>query len=81
MGKTKTIKIVEIKLGRQKAAGQYWKNKIEIDPRQDSKDYLDTLIHEMLHHECPWLDEMAVRKIAPAISKVVWKQGYRRIKK
>jgi Zn-dependent peptidase ImmA (M78 family) len=77
----KPPKIVERKLGREKAAGQCHDDKplIEIDPRQDPKERLDTLIHELLHHVAPEWTEEHVAKNANIISEALWKQKYRRI--
>ena len=68
------------KLGRQQAWGVCWSDgRIEIDPRQSSKDFLDTLIHEMLHHFWPDLTEDEVSRVATITAQVVWKLGYRRM--
>lgn len=77
----KRIKVRERKLGRERAMGQafFRKKLIEIDPRQVSKDYLDTLIHETLHILFPKMTEKQVRKSANVISKLVWKNNFRRI--
>ena len=81
MAKPAKLRVVERKLGREKAAGQcrHELNLIEIDPRQDSLEYLDTMIHEMLHLEFPTLPEEQVAKIARRMSKALWKQRYRRL--
>jgi hypothetical protein len=77
------VQITERKLGRikDKPLGLAWTDtgEIEIDPRQLSKDYLDTLIHEIIHVELPDLPETKVRKLANIISREVWKKKYRRI--
>ena len=77
----KKLQVVERKLGREKAFGQCYQNLglIEIDPRQTAKEYLDTLIHEMLHHELPELSEREVERLANTFSHVIWKHNYRRI--
>ena len=53
---------------------------IWIDPRQDSYEYLDTLIHEITHCILPDLSETNVAKMARLYSRAIWKKGYRRIK-
>jgi len=75
------VKVVERKLGREKAVGQCYTNKglVEIDPRQCSKDYLDTLIHEMLHLYFPEDEEWRVLKVATKMTNELWKKKYRRI--
>lgn len=86
MGKARTnkIKIIEKKLGREKAWGQAWQDKpwsIEIDPRQKSRSYLNTLIHEMLHCLYPNDSETKIRKNADIMTKYIWEKSYRRIQK
>jgi hypothetical protein len=54
---------------------------IEIDPRQVSKEYLDTLIHEMLHCFLPDLSERAITRMAHLMADEIWKRRYRRIAK
>lgn len=73
-------KILEKKL-EPKTLGicHYDPPRIEIDPRQDSKEYMDTLIHEMLHHHFPKLSEKKVKKISKSLSSALWKKRYRRI--
>jgi hypothetical protein len=74
------IKIVEAKLGRERAVGQcfHGENLIEIDPRQSERERLDTVIHEVLHLCCPeWTEEQVVR-VSKVLSAVLWKCRYRR---
>ena len=52
---------------------------IEIDPRQDSKCYMDTLIHEMLHAYFPEATEHEVEKMATRMANELWKRKFRRI--
>lgn len=74
------INIKEKKLGRQQRWGQIIENvDIEIDPRQDARMYLDTLIHELLHLTLPDLSEKTVRKSARILTSGIWQQNYRRI--
>ena len=74
-------KVVERKLGREKASGQYWDERklIEIDPRLLSHERLYVLVHEMVHHVFPRFPEMKVRGVAKQLSDAVWKDGYRRV--
>ncbi len=73
--------IKEKKLGRDKAYGLAWSAEgfIEIDPRQDAKEYLDTLIHEMLHCYFPELEENDIDELGNKMTHQIWKKGYRRI--
>lgn len=75
------MKVVERKLGRERALGQarFDKNLIEIDPRQPSKEYLDTVLHEGLHLIFPELTERKVAAASRKLTRLVWKVGFRRI--
>ena len=77
------IKVIDKKLGRQKAVGQAYTDArvIEVDPRQRSKSYLDTLIHEMLHVYNPDWSESKVTKTANEMTNIIWSKNYRRIKR
>lgn len=77
------LTVKERKLARELAVGLYWHGEalIEIDPRQPARRYLNTLIHELLHHVCPEASENWVSRAAGTMAKVVWRQGYRRIAK
>lgn len=55
--------------------------RIEIDPRQQSKEFLDTLIHELIHCFFPMLGEEYVEKMSTKIANQIWSKGYRRIQK
>ena len=83
MAAPKKIKVVDKLLGRQKAVGQAYTDSkiIEIDPRQRSKKYLDTLIHEMLHVYNPEWSETKVTKTANEMTEIIWNKNYRRIKR
>ena len=77
----KKAQVVEKCLGREGAYGQYYDGVIEIDPRQDSQDYLDTLIHELLHHYFRELPEDQVLEIATQITAQIWAKNYRKVEK
>ena len=81
MAKSDKLRVVERKLGREKALGLCYQGVglVEIDPRQESKEYMDTLIHEMIHHFFPALPEKEVLKIATSMAKMLWKHRYRRL--
>lgn len=68
-----------------KCVGQCWpftrKHIIEIDPRQSPKDYMDTLIHEALHELMPRKPEAFILKAGTTIANLLWRLGYRRVKK
>ncbi len=79
----KKIKVIDKKLGRSDAVGMAYidENRIEIDPRQKSKEYLDTLIHEILHLFNPDWSETKVSKAANEMTKIIWDKNYRRVDK
>ena len=79
----KKIKVVERPLGREKALGLAWvgEDKIEIDGRVKSKQYLNTLIHEMLHIYNPNWSETRVDQTANEMCSVIWAKNYRRMKR
>jgi hypothetical protein len=82
MTKMKRVKVVERHLGREKAFGlAYPDGLVELDPRQDSREYLDTLIHEILHVIEPKWSEDAIWDAANVLSSKIWKANYRRIRK
>jgi hypothetical protein len=77
----KKIKIKIRKLGREKAWGQAWQGEslIEIDPRQKSKGFMETAIHEALHILFPKLSEKQIITKSRAITDVLWRLNIRRI--
>ena len=80
--KKRVIRIKRRKLGRHRAVGlAHPDGLIEIDPRQTPREYLDTLIHELLHQVKPssYWDESAVVKAANDLSHHLWEEGYRRM--
>jgi hypothetical protein len=64
--------------------GQCWPKlklrKIEIDPRQSPREYMDTLIHEALHELMPRKKEAFILKAGTTIANLLWRLGYRRVK-
>ena len=79
----KKIKVREKKLGRQGAVGLAYADEmmIEIDKRQNSKNYLDTLLHEMLHCFAPRWGEKRITQTANEMTRVIWDKNFRRIEK
>lgn len=73
--------ILERKLGRQRAAGQHMfgTRVIEIDPRQSSRERMDTVVHEALHYAREDMDEDEVVRVSRIISGALWKDRYRRV--
>jgi hypothetical protein len=62
-----------------------WANKedfeIELDKHQPSREYLNSCLHEMLHCILPDLHEKHITKMADIMSDVLWRRGFRRIKR
>lgn len=76
----KKVKVIEKKLGGQVLGwAHHDENLIEIDPRQNSFDYFDTLIHEKLHLMFPKMSESQVEKKATELAKFLWSMHYRRV--
>lgn len=77
------LKIIEKKLGKEHAWGMFIpaKNVIEIDPRQGSRRYLNTLIHELLHYLYPEDSETKVTENAYILTRHIWNKNYRRVSK
>jgi len=74
------IKIVYRKLGKEQAYGMASSDGIiEIDERLRSKKHLEVLIHEVLHILNPKDTEETIIKKSVALTKILWKEGYRRI--
>jgi len=74
------ITIIERKLGREKAMGQAYKDDglIEIDPRQSAQDYLETVVHEVMHVVFPAMSEDDVTNSSKIIGQALWEVGYRK---
>lgn len=76
-------RVVEKKLGREKALGQVNhlnpRSKIEIDPRQTPRSYLGTLLHEKIHLLHPEWSETKVIKEERALLKLLWDNNYRKV--
>lgn len=76
----KRIKVTERKLGRSGALGLYYSDgRMEIDPRQNPKEYFSTILHELLHASFPDLSEEVVLKAEEIFIKTLWQQGYRKV--
>ena len=76
-------RIVERKLGRERAWGQYESGRavLEIDPRMRSNKRLEIVLHEALHHQHPDMSETAVSKTARVLARVLWQDRYRRVER
>lgn len=76
------IKLVERKLGREKAHGLAHKEHgyIEVSPKHPSmKERLDTLLHEGIHILEPQLSEKKVNAYSRRLTDLLWKDRWRRL--
>ena len=74
------IKIIYKKLGREQAHGIAESDgNIYIDQRLKGKKHLEIMIHEILHILNPTDNELAIIKKSITLTKVLWKEGYRRV--
>lgn len=74
------INIIYKKLGREQAHGIAESDgNIYIDPRLKGKKHLEIMIHEILHILNPTDTELAIIKKSITLTKVLWKEGYRRV--
>lgn len=77
-------KVIEKKLGRERALGQTVKEHpravIQIDPRQKPKSYLGTLIHEKLHIMFPDWSESKIIRAEKELTDLLWENHYRQVK-
>ena len=76
------LKVIEVKLGRERAAGMadFENYNILVDPRQKPYPYLNTMVHELLHHLSPSWSETKVRWWANRIARFLWSHNYRQVK-
>ena len=76
------LKVVEVKLGRERAVGiaDYENFNILVDPRQKPYEYLNTMVHELIHHMSPSWEENRVKWWANRISRFLWSHNYRQVK-
>ena len=74
------IKIIYRKLGKEQAYGISSSDGIiEIDERLKGKKMMEILIHEILHLLNPMDDEKTIIRKSVTLTKVLWKEGYRKI--
>jgi hypothetical protein len=74
------IKIIYRKLGKEQAYGIASSDGvIELDSRLKSKKHLEVLIHEVLHILQPEDSEEEIIEKSITLTKILWKENYRRI--
>jgi hypothetical protein len=74
------IKIIYKKLGREQAHGIAESDGvIYIDPRLKGRKMLEIVLHECLHILNKTDDEETIIRKSVTLTKVLWKEGYRKI--
>lgn len=74
------IKIIYRKLGKEQAYGICSSDGIiEIDERLKGRKMLEVLLHELMHYINPMDDEKTIIRKSVTLTKVLWKEGYRKI--
>ena len=77
------IKVIYKKLGIDRAIGLAYKKAkvVVLDDRIHGKEWLITLIHEIMHIQCPGWSEEEVDKKSTEMGNVVWKELMARFEK
>lgn len=75
------IKVIYKKLGREKLWGEanFCDNTVVLDSRLKGRKAMEILIHECSHLLLPEAEEDEIVRISTALTKVLWKENYRRI--
>lgn len=76
------LKVVEKRLGREKASGVVYegdRDTLHIDPTLRSQDRCEILLHEALHLLDPAMPEMKVRAWSRRLSDLLWRDRWRRM--
>lgn len=73
------IKVRERKLRKYLGYAYTDDGMVDIDPNQTPRQYLDTLIHEILHILYPKDSETKISRNANTITHHIWKKNYRRL--
>jgi hypothetical protein len=74
------IRIKYRKLGKEKVWGvAHSDGLIEIEERLKGKKHLEIVVHEVLHLLFPEASEDEIVKKSVALTKILWKENYRRV--
>lgn len=74
------IRIKYRKLGKEKVWGMAHSDGIiEIEERLKGKKHLEIVVHEVLHLLFPEASEEAIIKKSVSLTKILWKENYRRV--
>jgi transcription initiation factor IIF auxiliary subunit len=81
MPKAKKIVVIHRKLGKERAVGLYNHNTamITVDSDLKGKEYLSTLLHEIIHHVHPTWAEARVLEAEKVFCNILWDQGFRKV--
>lgn len=76
-----SIHVRERKLGKERALGLAWasEGRVDIDPRQEPRERLNTLLHETIHCIFPDMKENDAIRVATLMSDALWYDKYRRV--
>ena len=74
------IRIKYKKLGKEQVHGLAWADgEIHLDSRLKGRKHLEILIHEVSHVLWPNDDEEEIVEKSIILTKILWKEGYRRV--
>jgi hypothetical protein len=74
------IRIKYRKLGKEKVWGvAHSDGLIEIEERLKGKKHLEIVVHEVLHLLFPEASEEEIVEKSVALTKILWKENYRRV--
>lgn len=91
MARKKQPKVIERKLQRHRTPKEREKgvkalgfahiddNVIEIDPRQTTFSYFETMVHEMMHLLFPDLSEHQIKTKSNKLTRFLWDHNYRKV--
>lgn len=75
----KQVKVIHGKFGREKAWGMAEGHTIWLDKRLRGRRRLEITLHELVHLLYPEESEEHVDAAGKLLSKVLWKEGYRKV--
>lgn len=73
------VKKIPLDENGQKILGYCYtgENYIEVERDQPDKEFLSTLIHEILHHLSPAYGEQKIIQMEKIMAEAIWRKGYR----
>jgi hypothetical protein len=79
--KKPAIKVIHRKLGKEQASGLAYKEDriIHIDSRLKGKEWLEVLIHEVLHCQNPTWSEIKIIGHSKEMSDIIWEETLNKI--